>query len=111
MTRKVVIPVHLTYFSNDDLNIIAAHSQELGLTGYGNSEEEARQSFKKVFCLFVQTSRAEGFLEDMLNRLGVEWKWADESSETFEDVSALRPYKTEFTPVPEHDKKAITMAA
>lgn len=119
MERKVVIPVRLKYFHNEGLSVTAAHSHELGLTGYGDSREEARESFKKVFSLFVHVSRTEGFLEDILNRLGVVWKWADEFSEDYEDVSKLRPSisdtpvseRTEFTPVPEGDKKAITMAA
>ena len=119
MARKVVIPVRLKYFRNEGLSVIAAHSHELGLTGFGSSEDEAREAFKKVFSLFVHVSRTEGFLEDILNRLGVDWKWADESPEDYEDVSKLRPdfsetsvsECTEFTPVPEGDKKAITMAA
>lgn len=85
--EKVVVPVHLEYFRNDDHGVVAAHSQELGLTGYGETEDEARESFKRVFSAFIQVSRAEGFLESMLDRIGVRWHRADESTQDYEDVS------------------------
>lgn len=109
MERKVVVPVHLRFFRNDDLNIVAAHSDDLGLTGYGENEAAASKSFKKVFGLFIHVARTEGFLEDILGRLKVDWKWEDEYQDDYEDVSGLRP--AEFIPVQEGDKQAVTIAA
>ena len=84
---KVVVPVHLEFLRNDAHSVVAAHSQELGLTGYGETEEGARESFKRVFSAFIQVSRAEGFLENMLDRIGVRWYRADETDQDYEDVS------------------------
>ena len=96
MTRKVVVSVHLEFFRNEE-GVFAAHSKALGLTGYGQAEGEARASFKRVFSAFIQVSRDEGFLERMLNRIGVEWRWADEYETAYEDVSELAG--GEFLPV------------
>lgn len=111
MERKVVVPVHLKFFRNA-ASIVAAHSEELGLTGYGENEAAASKSFKKVFGLFVHVSRTEGFLEDILDRLKVDWKWEDEYQDDYEDVSGLRPTEGDkFIPVQEDDKEAVTIAA
>ena len=87
MEEKVVVPVYLEYFRNDHHSVVAAHSRALGLTGYGKNEGDARESFKRVFSAFIQVSRAEGFLESMLNRIGVSWYKAAESTQDYEDVS------------------------
>ena len=87
MADKVVVPVHLDFFRNEKHSIVAAHSSALGLTGYGSTEEESQESFKRVFSAFIQVSRAEGFLESMLERIEVRWYRADESPQDYEDVS------------------------
>lgn len=112
--RKVVVPIHLKYFRNEDMDVLAVHSEELGLTGYGCTEEEARESFKRVFSAFIQVSRSKGFLENMLNRIGVDWHWADEYEKPYEDVSERFPANSggSFVAVNSPSKQAMdTMAA
>jgi hypothetical protein len=87
MVGKVVVPVHLNYFRNKEHDFVAAHSRDLGLTGYGKTEEEAHESFKRVFSVFIRVSRSEGFLKSMLDRIGVRWYMADECTQDYEDVS------------------------
>ncbi|MDE0204900.1 MAG: hypothetical protein OXP66_02565 [Candidatus Tectomicrobia bacterium] len=117
--RKVVVPIHLTYFHNEEAAVIVAHSEDFGLTGYGRTDEGALESFKRVFSAFIGVSRSEGFLENMLNRIGVAWRWADEYEEDYEDVSGYgenpgeRSRKSSggnFVPVPSKRAKELMAA-
>ena len=52
---------------------------ELGLTGYGDTAEEARQKIRKMFCSTAKAKRTkEGNvgLESWLTRPGVTWQWS-----------------------------------
>ncbi len=89
--RKVAVNVKCAIFKHPQDGVFAARLPELGLTGYGATNEEAIISCKRLFNRFIHAYRDVGKLEDVLNRAGVRWSWADESpaKSEYEDTNRL----------------------
>lgn len=85
------VPNYTAKFSDDEVDfflnilvfeedgIVAAYSPALDLFGYGNSEEEARDSFNVVLDEFVRYAIDNNTLESELKRLG----WIRNKEKTF----------------------------
>ena len=71
----VFVEYSLELYTNNRNNIVAAYSPHLGLTGYGESDDEAVSSFEEVLSVFVKLSQQMGCLEDNLNRVDVQWDY------------------------------------
>ena len=63
---------------NVQAELHAARFEDLGLTAYGATPDEAVAALKRMFNTFIHAHRRLGSLEDTLNQLGVNWYWADE---------------------------------
>ena len=90
--EKVVVVSPVTMFRNEADGLFAASFSEMGLTGFGETADEARHSLKMVFRTFIRECREHGVLEKNLNRLGVDWEWkekSDEAGREYEDTDAL----------------------
>lgn len=69
--NSIYAKILLFHFS-DDQNVHFIYSPQLDLTGYGYSQEEAKQSFEVVFEDFVDYTMKKGTLGSVLKKLG--WK-------------------------------------
>ena len=86
-SRKVVVVVEPTYHKNAETEEVAASFEAMGLTAFGMTEEVALAELKKVFVLDIQFNRKKNQLAEHLERLGVQWSWADEFSDEYEETS------------------------
>ena len=59
--------------------VFAARLPALGLTGYGKTEEEARNSCDNLYETFIQTHIEKETLTKVLGRAGVRWNWSDQT--------------------------------
>ena len=75
--RTVVVTTNLSIQRRSDGKMFAAHLDGLGLTAYGYTAEDARESVVQSFKQWVGLHRDEGILERRLNQLGVLWQWLD----------------------------------
>ena len=90
--RQVVVNISCIIQHHSEDNVFAARFKQLGLTGYGDTEEEAVDNCKRLFNRFIRTYRATGKLAEVLNRATVEWHWRDEYPDdrpAFEDTNEL----------------------
>lgn len=76
--RRVVVLVKPQLLTNDNTGRHAARILELGLTGYGATEEEALSKATQMYASAVHVHRELGTLQDWLSRSGLRWCWADE---------------------------------
>ena len=76
--RQVVINTKCTIQRHRQDNVFSARLRQLGLTAYGDTEEEAVDDCKKLLSRFVNAYQGNGKLEEVLNRSGVEWHWRDQ---------------------------------
>ena len=76
--RTVIVTTNLSIEARSDGKMFAAHLLGLGLTAYGRTEEQARESVTQSFKQWVGLYRDAGILEKRLNELGVLWQWLDE---------------------------------
>lgn len=72
----VGLMLHLLFFEEDGVK--AVYAPALDLFGYGNTEDEAKESFQIVLDEFIQYSNENNTLESELERLG--WQKTNESS-------------------------------
>ena len=75
--RQVVVHTICTIERHREDNVFAARLRQLGLTAYGDTEEEAVAGCEKLLQRFVNAYQGNGKLEEVLNRSGVEWHWRD----------------------------------
>ena len=73
--RQVVVNIQYLVEEHSEDKVIAVRFPALGLTAYGETENEAVHDLKQLFNKFVHTYRNAGLLEEVLNRAGVEWWW------------------------------------
>ena len=76
--RLVVVISPLSLAHSEAEGIYAARFGELGLTSFGKTPEDAITKVKRMFNAFIHSCREFGLLESTLDRLGVQWHWADE---------------------------------
>ena len=94
---RVIVTSSVTTLKSKD-GLYAASFEEMGLTGFGDTAEEASESLKMVFRTFIRTCREQGVLEQNLKRLGVKWEWeAGRSADgpNYEDTDAIGPSTAE----------------
>ena len=73
----------------------AARFQDMGLTAYGVTKEQAFDNLKHMFNLRIQALRRRGLVADELKRLDVKWAWESEYPEDW------TPYEHANEPVGE----------
>lgn len=71
----VVVTANLSIERRNDGQMFAAHLEDLGLTAYGRTVEDARKELIGVFKAWVNFYRERGLLEERLNQMGAEWTW------------------------------------
>src|SRR6185312_14277169 len=64
------VKVGVTLISWSDNNVFFQYSPELDMTGYGNSEREAADSFNHILEDFITYTLNKGIIFDELERLG-----------------------------------------
>ena len=55
--------------------LFAARLPALGLTGYGETKEEALRSCRSLYGTFVQTYRSRNMFPSVLDRASVKWAY------------------------------------
>ncbi len=91
MKSQVVVNIKCRVQVHSEDKVFAMRFSPLGLTAYGDDEEEAMSNFKQLFNRFIRTYREKGKLEQILNRSGVEWWWIDQYPDDrpgFEDTNS-----------------------
>ena len=92
MEPQVVVNVrHLVYKHSQD-EVFSVRCAALGLSAYGDSENEAVDNFKQLFNRFISTYREKGRLQEVLDKSAVEWWWRDDypaDRSPFEDTGVL----------------------
>ena len=109
-TRKVVALVEIEVIENHSRGYIAGRIRALGLTGYGETPEDAMMRAKIMFKTFVHFHRENNTLKEYLDRSGVEWYWLDEypaDKPEYEDTDNLTGAAGSTSPKPD----ALPMAA
>ena len=81
MESQVVVIVRYSVHVHSVDKVTAVRFRPLGLTAYGDTEEEAMGNFKELFNRFIRAYREKGKLEQVLNLSGVEWWWREEYPE------------------------------
>ena len=89
-TRRVVVVFTPEVRTHKETGLVVARFVGLGLTGYGDTEDEAVSSLKRLVRLCIETHRRRGTLEQTLDQQGVRWSW-----ESAYDGEAERLYDPE----------------
>lgn len=79
MERRVVVNVTCRLYFHADRQYFSARCPELGMTAYGNSEEEAIERFKLHFNEAIDAYREQGALRRVLENSGVQWRWKQDA--------------------------------
>ena len=90
--RQVVVNVRCVTQQHKDDGVFAARFPQLGLSAFGETEEEAIENSKRLFNRFINTYRSVGKLHEVLDSAEVEWHWRDEypsDRPAFEDTDNL----------------------
>ena len=74
-TRRVVVVFTPEVRTHKETGLVVARFVTLGLTGYGETEEDALSSLKRLLRLCIETHRKQGTLEQVLDRQEVPWSW------------------------------------
>lgn len=77
-SERVVVVAPLECKNTTDNTMFVTRIRELGLTAYGKTHEEAKQSLRKMFATFVELYRKTENLEERLNRSGLTWYYESE---------------------------------
>ena len=80
VTRRAAIVA--TSYQHKESDLSAARCKALGLTAYGNTEEEAFEALNELVHKFVRTYLELGQLEDRLEQAGIV---LEETIETLEE--------------------------
>ena len=75
MDDRVIVEVEFLVLKHEKDDVYVARITELGLSGYGTSDEEAIASCKRLFKRFVNTYREADMLESILRKSGLRWYW------------------------------------
>ena len=87
--RKVVILVSPTLEYVESVRRHAARIKGMGLTGYGDNDEQALKKVRLMLSSWVNAHRMNNDLVEWLDRSGVEWYWDDEFQGDRADVYAI----------------------
>ena len=114
-SAQVVVMTNLSLEIRNDGKMFAAYLDAVGITGYGRTIGDARDSVKRAFRTWVEMYRELGVLEERLDQIGVTWFRADEYSGEIpvEDTTCERdeteaPRKPlEYRPLPAESSTAL----
>ena len=70
---KITLRPELTIGFNSSLALCTARFKELGLTAYGKTSFEARESLSALLEKFIDLSIADDKLQERLDHTGVDW--------------------------------------
>ena len=85
--EKVVVVVKPDVYTHKNDNRFVMRFDDLGLTAYGNSVNEAREVLFSMFRVLIDELRSRGILAKRLNKLDVEWYYASEFDGDWSDVT------------------------
>lgn len=86
---RVVVRSAVTMMRNEEHGVFSASFEEMGVTGFGKTPDEALHELKMVFRTYIRACREHGLLEKNLNRLGVDWAWESEYPGEYEDTDPV----------------------
>ncbi len=86
---KVVVTTPAKVYKHTSREAVAIRLEEMGLTAYGASEDEAWEAFKQLFSVAISYYRAEGRLAKELKEAGVTWHWVENFDGAYDDVADL----------------------
>ena len=75
--KTIAVLTPMTLYNHKSGKIVAARLEELGLTAYGHTREEAITACENLFDKFTLAYKNRGSLIDRLNEVGVAWHWVD----------------------------------
>lgn len=78
MQSRVVVNLTCRLYYHEDRDYFAARCQELGMSAYGRTQDEAVDNLKHHFNVAIQAYREHGKLEGVLQHSGVAWWWEDD---------------------------------
>ncbi len=73
MTTKVITRPYLTLGHHESLDICVARFEELGLTAYGKTGDEAYENLRSLYSRFIKLALVNDTLKAQLDHSGVEW--------------------------------------
>ena len=76
--RRVVVIVKEDLYEQEARGTFAARYDSMRLTAYGKTAGEASTKLKRLFNQEINYYRGKGLLKQRLERLGVEWYWANQ---------------------------------
>ena len=79
-SAQVVVVTNVSLEMRNDGKMFAAHLDAVGITAYGRTPADARDSVKSAFRTWVGLYRELGVLEERLDQIGVTWFRAEEYS-------------------------------
>ena len=88
----VVVTSSLDLYKGSSKPYIVARLVDLGLTAYGDTEEECMDALKRLFNKFIHTYRENGQLVKRLNQAGVDWQWEKDyptDAPSYENTNAV----------------------
>ena len=85
----VVVITRLAVHEHDRIGGWVARFDQMALTAYGNTRDDAIENYKKLFNRFIHRHREIGQLEQRLNKSGVTWCWANQYKAEYEDTNDL----------------------
>ena len=88
--RVVISLTHVVLRNRQEGDLYAVQFEELGLTAYGNSTDEALDALKGLLLTCIDTHRKRGTLERFLNGAKVRWYW-ESTPPQFERLSPSLP--------------------
>ena len=110
---KIVVKTTLSFESHKGGRMVAAHLDNLGLTAYGYTRKEARDSVKGLFLKWISLLRQLNILEQRLHDMGVEWWRFDDYDGNLpvEDTTPDAPASMESSPAPTDEITPMAVAA
>ena len=102
VTERVVALVPVVSLAHTVERMFAARIRELGLTAYGDTEEEAVEKVKRMFATYVYAHRKQGTLENCLEHSGLQWWWEKNYPGPLPIERVSRENATGVTPMPTH---------
>ena len=95
----VVIAQNVDHYTHPS-GIFVSRSRELGLTGYGNTVEEAEGNRIELLKKFISTYSSSGQMETRLDQAGVKWWRVAPSSKADWAPMSSTETKHDRVPVP-----------
>lgn len=95
--NEISVKIDPQWLRHRDSDLIAARIPGLGLTAYGQTEEDARRNLVDALHDLVQSFHRYGILEQRLNESGIDWDWVDPKPGWIE-MSSTDRHRLDLTP-------------